>query len=337
MTLRDVAERANVSTAVVSYVVNEGPRPTSIDVRDRVLKAIAELNYHPNGVARGLRARRTQTIGFIANDYHPFETFNSHYLASILSALAAELKARGRYLLIYPLTIGEDLTPLEHLLRSGRLDGVVVRMVQDPPATDPLLELIAGTELPCVCIERPGDPRFGFTSVTYDDAGGASAATNHLLAAGHRRIAHLQGDPRYATAQARRDGYQEALSRSGVAVDNVLIRVANWNMSEAAAAMRDLLTITDPPTAVFAASDDMALGALEALRARGVRVPEEMAIVGFDGIPLAREVTPALTTIRLPLAEIGRRAATFVLRDATAGATATRDMLPVELVRAMSA
>src|SRR5262245_61007012 len=107
-TLRDVAARANVSTAVVSYVINRGPRPTSLEVRERVLAAIAELDYHPNGFARGLRARRTHTIGFVTNDYHPLESMSSHYLGSMLNVLIAELKERGYYLLLYPLMIGED-------------------------------------------------------------------------------------------------------------------------------------------------------------------------------------------------------------------------------------
>src|SRR5215217_6822629 len=118
-TLRDVAARANVSTAVVSYVINNGPRPTSPEVRDRVLAAIAELDYHPNGFARGLRARRTHTIGFVTNDYHPLESMSSHYLASILNVLVTELKRRGYYLLHYPLIIDDHPAPHEDLLRGG--------------------------------------------------------------------------------------------------------------------------------------------------------------------------------------------------------------------------
>ncbi|HKG24586.1 MAG TPA: LacI family DNA-binding transcriptional regulator [Thermomicrobiales bacterium] len=336
-TLRDVAARANVSTAVVSYVINRGPRPTSPEVRDRVLAAIAELDYHPNGFARGLRARRTHTIGFVTNDYHPLESMSSHYLASILNVLVTELKRRGYYLLLYPLMIGEDLAALEDLLRGGRLDGLFLRLIQDPPATDDLLTLVTEADIPCICIERPADPRFGLTGVTYDDAGGASLATHHLFAKGHRRIAHLQGDVRYATALARLTGYKQALHECGLPIDERLIRVADWSMSEAAAALDDLLQLDDPPTAVFAASDDMALGVLERLRALGRRVPEDFAIVGFDGIPLTQDVTPPLTTIRVPFNEIGRRAAELLLGGAHHTADGTPVVLPVELIEAQSA
>jgi LacI family transcriptional regulator len=335
-TLRDVANRANVSTAVVSYVINNGPRPTSTEIRGRVLEAIAELDYHPNGFARGLRARKTHTIGFVTNDRNPTESIGSHYLASMICVLAAELKRRGYYLLLYPMLIGEDLTPLNVLLRSGRLDGLFLRLVQDPPATDELLALVAEADVPCVCIERPAAPRFGLTSVTYDDAGGAAMATRHLFEKGHRRIAHLQGDTRYATSLARLAGYKQALVECGLPVDEHLIRIANWDMRMAAEAVGQLLELNDPPTAIFSGSDDMALGALERLRSKHIRVPEDVAIVGFDGIPLARDVVPPLTTIRVPFDEIGRRAAELLLDEAHRQTIASSVVLPVELIRAGS-
>jgi LacI family transcriptional regulator len=336
-TLRDVAARANVSTAAASYVINRGPRPTSPEVRERVLKAIAELDYHPNGFARGLRARRTHTIGFVTADCHPLECIGSHYLASLLRVLTGELKQRGYYLLLYPMMIGEDLAPLEALLRGGRLDGVFLRLVQDSPATDALVARVTEADVPCVCIERPAAPRFGLSSVTYDDVGGAAMATRHLVARGHRRIAHLRGDVRYASALARLDGYQRALRECGLPIDERLIRGADWEMATAAAAIEAMLTLDDPPTAVFAASDDLALGALERLRALGRRVPEEVAIVGFDGIPLAQEVTPSLTTIRVPFDEIGRRATELLLGGAPGASDPTTVVLPVELIEARSA
>jgi LacI family transcriptional regulator len=336
ITLRDVAERASVSTAVVSYVINSGPRPTSPDVRSRVLKAIEELDYHPNGFARALRARRTHTIGFITKDYSPLDAIGSHYLASMLSLLTVELKRRGYYLLLYPMTIGENLAPLEELLRSGRLDGVFIRLVQDPPETDELMSLVVEADIPCVCIERPAAPHFGLMSVTYDDAGGAAMATRHLFAKGHRRIAHLQGDPRYGTALARLAGYKQALIECGLSIDQELIRIANWDMREAATAVDILLSLDDPPTAIFAASDDMALGVLDRLRALGRRVPEEIAIVGFDGIELAQEVTPPLTTIRVPFEEIGRRAAELLLGGTPRAVDSTPVVLPVEMIEAGS-
>jgi LacI family transcriptional regulator len=309
----DVAKRAGVSTAVVSYVINNGPRPTSPAVRERVIEAIRELDYHPNAVARGLRARRTNTIGFIVNDYSPLDVFVSSYSAKILTGLTAQLKSQKHYMLVYPLVIGEDLDDVGLLLRSGRLDGVVVRLVQDPPETNALLELIAATHIPCVCIERPGAARFGLSSITYDDRRGAYDATSYLIAQGHRRIGHICGDRRYSTARARLDGYQRALAAHGVGVDEALIVGDDWDPATARAGVAQLLTRPDPPTAIFVASDNLAFNVVEELRVRGRRVPDDMAVIGFDDIEMAGEFTPPLTTVRIPLMEIGQRAADLIL------------------------
>ena len=204
ITNRDVARHAGVSTAVVSYVINNGPRPPSPEVRERVLQAIQELDYHPNAVARGLRHQRTHTIGFIANIYFPLDVFVLPYSAGILTGLIDQLKSADQYLMVYPVAIGEDLTALELLLRSGRLDGVVVRLVQDPPATDALLNTIAPTNVPCVCIERTAEPH-PFPSVTIHDRHGAYSAVEYLVAQGYQCIAHIHGDLRYLSARVARN------------------------------------------------------------------------------------------------------------------------------------
>lgn len=335
----DVAKRAGVSTAVVSYVINDGPRPTSPEVRERVMRAIQELDYHPNAVARGLRAQRTNTIGFVIDDYNSMDVFVSPYSAKILTGLTAQLKARGYYLLLYPLDIGEDMSAFELLLRSGRLDGIVVRLVQDPPETDALLETIARTHVPCVCIERPGAPHFGFGAVTYDDLRGAYEATSYLIAQGHRRIGHIAGDLRYSTGRARLLGYQRALADHGIANDETLVYSDNWAPVVGRVGAAHLLGLAEPPTAIFAASDTFAFHAIEELRSQGRRVPEDLAVIGFDDIEEAAGHTPPLTTMRIPLMEIGRRAADMVLdvveseHEHTIGRS---EVLPVELVRRAS-
>lgn len=336
-TLRDVARLANVSTTVVSYVINNGPRPTAVETRARVLQAIQELDYHPNASAQGLRAQRTYTIGFIANDYYPLDVFVSPYSSSILTSITSHLKAQDHYLLIYPMVIDEDLASLEKLLHSRRLDGVIVRLIQDPPATDRLMEVIVGAGVPCVCIERPCSSHFDVQSVTYDDVQGARAATRYLLERGHRRIAHLQGDHRYATAQARLNGYQQALTDVGLAIDDRLIQGDTWDVRNVAGAMRKLLALPDPPTAVFAASDDLALAALKVVQEEQRRVPDDIAVIGFDDIPAAEQTHPPLTTVRIPLAELGQRAAELVLEIAHGSHQAGSEVLPVQLIARASA
>jgi LacI family transcriptional regulator len=337
ITHRDVALRAGVSPAVVSYVINDGPRATSPQTRERVLRAIAELDYHPNAMARGLRAQRTQTVGFIDSDYAPLDVFVSPYSAGLLTGLTAELRHHEYYLLIYPHKVGHDLTSLERMLRSGRLDGVVVRLVEDSAASDALLAAISSARVPCICLERPADPRFGFGSVGFDDERGAGEATRYLLERGHRRIAHLRGDLRYASAQARAAGYGRALEAAGLPVDPALIQGEEWTPLAVDGLIGRLLALPDPPTALFAASDNLAFRAIEVLRAAGRRVPDDVAVVGFDDIPLAREMVPPLTTVRMPLEDLGRRAARRLLglldeSVATGLPLGAAEVLPVEVV-----
>ncbi|MBV8718900.1 MAG: LacI family DNA-binding transcriptional regulator [Chloroflexi bacterium] len=332
----DVARLAGVSPAVVSYVINNGPRATSASARERVLRAIQELDYHPHAFARGLRSQRTHTVGFLARDYSPLDLFISPYSAGVLTGLTAELKEHGYYLLVHPLLIGEDLESVATLLRSGRLDGLVVRLVEaEDSANDALLELIASARVPCVCLEQPPHRRFGLDSVLFDSAAGAYAATAYLIRRGHRRIAHLQGDQLYDSARERRRGYEQALQDAGLPIDAELIKGDSWDPATADAAVEALCALAQPPTAIFAANDNLAFRALGILHLAGMRVPDDMALVGFDDIPLAREMVPGLTTMSIPLVEIGRRASRRVLElieSADHRAAARSDVIVPELV-----
>jgi LacI family transcriptional regulator len=257
----------------------------------------------------------------------------------MLTGLMAHLKAQGYYLLVYPMPLGEDLHDFEILLRSGRVDGIVLRLVQDPPATDALLELIAETQTPCICIEQPGAARFGFSTVTYDDRRGAYEATRYLLGQGHRRIGYIGGDRRYSTARNRLDGYTQALTDDGLPIDEALLAGGRWHPSIARPSIAQFMSLADPPTAIFAASDSIALGAIEELHRRHYRVPENIAVIGFDDSELASRVTPPLTTVRIPLLELGQRAAELMLDTLQPehGEAARLEVLPVELVCRTSA
>jgi DNA-binding LacI/PurR family transcriptional regulator len=315
----------------VSYVINNGPRPTSPDVRRRVLAAIEELDYHPNGFARGLRAQRTNTVAFIVYDFHPLDSFTSHYLGPITSAIIADLTAHGYYLIIQPVKVGEETASVERLLHSGRIDGVIMRMVQDPGTGDRLPNLIHASGIACVGIERQGHP--DFPSVITDDESGALAATSHLIDKGHRRIALINGDSRFHTAHARDRGFRAAMKRAGLDVDESMVAYCNWSPAETIDAVRKLMAMTEPPTAIFCTSDDMAFGAMNALIYDGYRVPEDVAIVGFDDVTQAQHLIPGLTTVRIPLAEIGELAGSLV-RAAIEGESIdpVQRILPVELI-----
>jgi LacI family transcriptional regulator len=291
-----------------------------------------ELDYHPNHAARGLRARRTRTIAIATYDYRPSESFFSHYLGVMLAAMTEALQSKGYYLLLFPFAIDSNLTPLRQLLGEGRVDAIAMRFVTDPPSSDSVLEVIAEANLPCVCLERPGAARYGFPSVMYDDREGGRLAMEHLLANGHRRIAHIHGDLRYASAQARLASYERAMNAAGLGIDPALIAGSPWDMKVAHVATQQLLDLDDPPSAIFAASDDLAIGAVQAIEHRGLSVPNDLAVIGFDDIPFSNQMMPRLSTVRLPLEEMGRRAADLLAGDATS-TNGPRDIsLPVELI-----
>ncbi|HET9659936.1 MAG TPA: LacI family DNA-binding transcriptional regulator [Thermomicrobiales bacterium] len=332
VTLKDVAARAGVSTAVVSYVINKGPRPTSKEVTERVHRAVEELDYHPNHAARGLRARRTHAIAIATYDFRPSTSFFSHYLGVMLAAMTEALHSKGYYLLLLPFAIDSSPARLRQLLGEGRVDAIAMRFVTDPPSSDSVLQVIAEAGLPCVCLERPGAARFGFPSVTYDDREGGRLAMEHLLGRGHRRIAHIHGDMRYASAQARLSSYERAMTAAGLEIDHSLIVGSPWDMKAAHEATQRLLALDHPPSAIFAASDDLALGAVQAIEHRGLSVPGDIAVVGFDDIPISEQMIPSLSTVRLPLEDMGRRVADLLTAE-TASHDGPRDvLLPVELI-----
>jgi LacI family transcriptional regulator len=336
VTQNDVARRANVSNAVVSYVINGGPRPTSDDTRGRVLRAIAELGYQLDASARGLRGGRNQAVGFVLQDVEPLKAFRSSFSAQLLTGIASELKARNYFLTFLPLEVDEQLAQLVQLLHSNRLDGVIVRLMQDAPATDPILEAVTAANIPCVCVERPGAHRFGFRSVFVDDERGGYAATRYLIEQGHRRIAHLGGDWRYAVTAQRMAGYRRALTEFGLPADELLIGGGTWDRETGLNSSRHFLELAEPPTAIFAANDSLASGALAALQERGLRVRDDVAIIGYDDDELVVERTsPPLTTMRLPSMQMGRRAAEFIVRAIETGQQRreTEDILPAELIQ----
>jgi DNA-binding LacI/PurR family transcriptional regulator len=338
-TLQDVAKLAGVSTAVVSYVINDGPRPTSDEMKLRVNKAIKDLNYHPNAYARGLRLKRTKTIGLITYDFSPMSVYMSSYSAGILTGLTGRLREKGYFNLVSPMTIGEDLRPLEELLQSERLDGIVVRPIQAPPATDALLERIAASHIPCVCIERPGADRFGFSAVTYDDRRGAYDATEYLLSQGHRRIGYIRGDTRFVTVHERFAGYQNALRHHRVRYSEEFVWGEDWSDSTTRAGVDHLLSLPEPPTAIFAASDGMAFVVINQLRKRHISVPEEVAVVGFDDIEMASLFVPSLSTVHVPLLEIGQLAADLIIEQVETNPEVppSTHVLPVQFIRRESA
>ncbi len=322
---KDVAERAGVSPAVVSYVLNGGPRRVSPEASERVLKAVRELGYRPNNVARSLRMRRTMTLGLIVpNMANPF-------VSELVRSVQQEAFKAGYALMVGD--SGEDGARQEQYIHSfieRQVDGLILMPAHSQ--ADGFGEL-EKWNLPWVAIDRYVPGRDDVPSVMVANRDGAYAATSHLLDHGRRVIGCIAGPANVRSAFERAAGWRAALNDRGVRVED---RMELHSVFHRAAGYRDATRLLESRRldAIFCASDEQALGVLRALKDLGYRCPEDIAIVSFDGIPAGAYVTPGLTTMAQPFAEIGRAGVERLLErieDPERIAAAT--VLPVRLVR----
>jgi LacI family transcriptional regulator len=322
-TITDVARVAGVSIKTVSRVMNKEPT-VHAETRARVLEAVAGLNYRPQLSARSLAGARSFLIGLLY--YDPSAVF----VAGFQQGATLGCREAGRHLVVESLhENGADVQPqLEGMLAALRPDGVILT---PPLCDDPLiLETLRANRTPCVLISPSGDGH-GLPRVLMDDARAAEELTNLLISLGHKRIGFIEGDQ--SASDRRRAGYERALKVHGLKLDPTLVVPGSFDFDAGVAGAHQLLALRSPPTAIFAANDDMALGALTAAQRLGVSVPHDVAIVGFDDSRAASLVWPALTTVRQPLSEMAAAAVEMLLADAVGpnGAVPVR-VLPHELV-----
>ncbi|HSJ32754.1 MAG TPA: LacI family DNA-binding transcriptional regulator [Longimicrobiales bacterium] len=296
-TIRDVAREAGVSVATVSRVFNNSG-PVREDTRRRIDDVARRLRYIPNSAARTLSTRRTQTVGVVLPDLY------GEFFSEVIRGIDQVVQESGWHLLVS--SSHNERAEIEAALRAmrGRVDGLIV-MSPDLDATT--LSRNLPDSLPVVLLNCESDDRT-YDSLNIDNRGGAYAVVEHLLKLGHRRIGLITGPMGNHDARERLRGAHEALRAAGVEPAPELEVAGDFSESSGHAAASRLLELTEPVTALFAANDSMAIGALSALGEAGVRVPEQMAVAGFDDIPIARYVTPPLTTVRVSMPELGGRA-----------------------------
>nr|WP_269329891.1 LacI family DNA-binding transcriptional regulator [Kineosporia babensis] len=302
----DVARLAGVDKAVVSRVINSDPalviRP---ETRERVLAAVRELDYRPNIAARSLRTSKAATLGLVIPDFA-----NPVYAQIITGAESAAL-ARG-YVLVTGSSSGNRTGPRRYLelLGQGRVDGLLLAGGQLTAADQSMLATLG---LPWILVNRHGGRTWN-RHVTLDDTHAAAIAVNHLLDLGHSRVAHVAGPAGADTARRRRSGYVKALKSAGVTPEDVETAAGDYTPGGGAEATAKLLDEGPAPTAIFVANVAMAVGVLNTLRRRGLRVPEDVSVVAVHDLPLAEHLVPALTTVRMPLQTLGARAVDLLLR-----------------------
>jgi LacI family transcriptional regulator len=320
VTIGDVAAQAGVSVATVSKVINGryGVAPATLE---RVQAVIDELGYESSLVARSLRSRRTNVLGIVVADIEPFS-------AELLKGAGAAIRERGYELIVYSGSgHGKDHSGWErrYISRLGGTltDGIIL-------VTPTVVDVDDGT--PVVAVDPHTGPS-SLPSVHSDNLAGAITATGHLLELGHRRIGFLAGRPDLESARQREQGYRQALSEAGIAVDPDLIRVGDYELEMSQEPARQLLTLADRPTAVFAANDLSAMQTMHVARTLGLRVPGDVSVVGFDNIPESALIEPPLTTIDQSIQEMGRRAVELLI-DVIDGATGRvrQVTLPTRLV-----
>lgn len=302
-TLADVARVAGVDVSTASRVLRgDSAQRVREETRDRILAVARELAYRPNSLARGLRTQRTDTIGIVVPQLD-----NPVFAAAIRGAelAAAEL---GYSLLISHREPGATATTLAKLSQTNRVDGLLVASLDDDEV---LRSDLAAARVPFVLMNRilPGAP----LSVVLDSRAAARRAVAHLAGLGHRRVAHLAGRAHGYNASERLEGYREGLAEAGLPFDPALVAIAGYTAEGGAAAMRALLPAA--PTAVLGATLVSAAGAMGVLHEAGLRIPEDVSVAGLHDAPVASLLYPSLTTVEMPTEEMGRVAATLLVRS----------------------
>ncbi|MFC8441780.1 LacI family DNA-binding transcriptional regulator [Streptomyces griseoincarnatus] len=328
-TLEEVAARAGVGRGTVSRVINGSPR-VSEATRAAVEAAVAELGYVPNTAARALAANRTDAIALVVPEPET-RFFTEPYFSDMLRGVGAALSDTEMQLLLIFAGSDRERQRLAQYLAAHRVDGVLLVSVH---ADDPLPDMLSQLEIPAV-ISGPRSADETLTSVDSDNYGGARQAVEHLISRGRRTIAHITGRLDVYGAERRVDGYRDALRGAGHPVDDLLIEPGDFSEDGGRRAMEALLERRPDLDAVFAASDVTAAGARQALREAGRRIPDDVALVGYDDSAIARHMEPPLTSVRQPIEEMGRAMTDLLLAEvADRRPSATRELERRQMVLA---
>ena len=325
VTMKDVARMAKVSVATVSRVLNSSA-PVRVDTSARVLEIARELRFSPNGAARTLKRRQASALGVILPDLY------GEFFSELLRGIDLEAQRAGHALLVS--SSHHDAHGVSVAVRAmrGRVDGL---LVMAPEVSSASLATALPDGLPTVILNTASTAGAA-AAVTVDNMGGTRVVVHHLAALGHQLVAFLCGPSRNADAAARLRGYRTAMRATGLTVHESLVLHGDFTEQGGWLAARALIARDGRrPTALFAANDAMAVGVLLALHESGIDVPGDISVVGFDDIPIARYVTPSLTTVRVAIDVLGGRAAALLFRaltDPMMQGNGRREVIPAELI-----
>lgn len=320
-TQADIAKRAGVSQAMVSYVLNKNSNiKIPEETRQRVLEAMQALGYVPNVLARGLRMGQTKTIGLVVPD-------NSNpFFAEISRIIEGVGFEQGYSVILCNSDYNSDKEKAYvDVLLTKQVDGIIFISSGEGEETS---QKLWGSQTPFVVVNR--DISDMNEAVRIDYKMGGYLATKHLLGLGHQRIACITGPVRSPSNAQRLEGYVQALEEAKIAIDDSFIVAGDFRIQGGELAMRQLLKLHQPPTAVFACNDLMAMGVIQAVHNHGLKVPEDISLVGFDDIPLAQAIYPTLTTIAQPMVEIANVAMDMLVKQIHGKVTNSRDQIVLQ-------
>lgn len=305
VTMAVIAAAAEVSVPTVSKVLN-GRADVAPETRVRVESVLGEFGY---ARAPRRRAQAARLIDLLVTEFSAWAN------EIIRGASEAALASKCR-IAVTAVTSDADVDHWLRSLTASRTDGVILVLTELSSAHR---NRLAALQVPVVIVDPVGQPDPEVLSIGAANWAGGLTATEHLLGLGHQRIATITGSPAVLCSQARLDGYRAALERAGLAIDPALVKTGDFHYESALAAASELLSMAEPPTAIFAASDVQAMGVYEAARQHGLRLPDDLSVVGFDDVPMAQWMAPPLTTLRQPLAEMATLAVRTLMLGDTAG------------------
>lgn len=305
VTIKVIARMCGVSAQTVSRVINNRP-DVAPETRAAIEAAITSVGFQPSEVARSLVQRRSQTIGIVVAGLEYVG------VAQTLNGIAEASEASGYALLLKELATYDhaEATRAVDFLLAHRVDGIIVAVPEMGSNIAAVAAQLPATYAPIVFLKSEPSPTL--SSIVVDNYGGARAATNHLVALGRRRIGHLSGPTPWREAQARLEGWRDALRGAGIEPGPVV--AGDWSAASGEAAFEEVLKLAPDLDALFAGNDQMALGALHVAHARAIAIPQDIAVIGFDGLIEGAQFTPSLTTVGHPLRELGRIAVHELLR-----------------------
>jgi len=295
--------------ATISNVVNNGGRPVKPETREKILETIQRLNYYPNAIARGLARQRTHTLGIIFGVVEASEIILNDYTLAILQAVLSVSAVKG-YNVTHITERWQDSKSSPLSFRDGRTDGF---LVVAPPTDSGLMTMLGSLEIPLVAVSW-SEKMSTIPSVDVDDQVGAQLLMDHLLDLGHRRIAHITGHQNLVSSQVRERVYRHSLNAAGIELDADYLRAGRYSPKDGYEQTKKLFELAAPPTAIFAANDEIAFGVYDAASEMGIEIPRRLSLVGVDDRSMASMFRPALTTIKQPFDEVGKAATHLLIR-----------------------